>query len=559
VLKRIDGVPDVLADLIVERADGNAFYIEELVKMLIDDGVIEARDAWEAWLVHLDKLRPEQVPSTLTGVLQSRLDGLAIDDRATLQQASVIGRTFWDGAVDSLGRNDLASTARSLEATRHRELILRHGESSFDGNAEFAFKHALLREVTYETVLLRDRQRLHGLAAQWMRLHIGPRAGELAGQIATHLRFAGDIESAAELLQTAGAHSLDVGRLQAARRSLEEAIDLWQSISQAPPVVVLNQLTDACEKLGDLRAAEQWNTAALRRAVAPEDRAYARYHASWIESERGDREREQALLDAAKPDAEHIGGVLHVRVLMGLSWLAAVGGAFDEAWSYAAEAGRSSVGLADTVLRDVHVLLGGIANLAGDYDAALGHVTDALTLSVATGDLVGQALALGAAGVCHHLIADAGGSVDDYRAAMDYYRRAQALNRRLGRLIVGGLNASNMAQVAIRLDDDGSARQSLREALTTLTGTGGSSAMLFCVLTAGDRRLTRGDRAGGLGLISVVHSNRALNRDHMNEIGRILGRVGLTTDGLVPTAGTDEELATVVQDILRELDAEQET
>jgi hypothetical protein len=93
--------------------------------------------------------------------------------------------------------------------------------------------------------------------------------------------------------------------------------------------------------------------------------------------------------------------------------------------------------------------------------------------------------------------------------------------------------------------------------MITLTETSGSWAMLFAVLTAGDRRLHRGDRAGGLRLISVVHSHAALNRDHLNEIERILGRVGLTPDGLVRTAGTDEELATVVQEVLRELDAEQ--
>jgi hypothetical protein len=81
--------------------------------------------------------------------------------------------------------------------------------------------------------------------------------------------------------------------------------------------------------------------------------------------------------------------------------------------------------------------------------------------------------------------------------------------------------------------------------------------MLFCVLTEGDRRLTAGDEPGGLRLLSVVYSQPALSRDHLNEIERILGRAGLTPDALVRTAGTDDELATVVQEMLHELDAEQ--
>ncbi|HEY1278681.1 MAG TPA: AAA family ATPase, partial [Acidimicrobiales bacterium] len=559
ILQRTDGVPDELTDLIVERADGNAFYIEELIKMLIDEGVIEAGDAWEAWPVHLDKLRPEQVPSTLTGVLQSRLDGLTVDDRATLQQASVIGRTFWDGAVDALGRNDLVATARSLEASRLRELILRHGESSFEGSAEFAFKHALLRDVTYETVLLRERRHLHGLAAQWMSLHTGPRASELAGQIATHLRHAGEIGAAAELLHTDGVRSLEIGRLLAARRSLEEAVELWRSIDHEPPVAVLNELTDACARLGDLYDAEQWNAEALGRAVTPEEQANAQYLGSWIASERGDRRREEALLAAARPDAERIGGALYVRVLLGLGWLANIRGDLDEARSIAAEAVRLSEGLDHSATtRNLHLLLSTIAQTSGDLRAALDHVSDALTLALATGDLDGQAIALGGAGVCHHLMADASGSIDEYRAAMEHYRRAQSLYRRVGRHLLSANNTANMAQIAIRLGDDPAARRLLHEAITTLGDIGGSTAMLFCVLCEGDRRLTAGEEEGGLGLISVVHSHPAATQDNANEIGRILGRVGLTTDVLVRTAGTDEELATVVDQVLRELDAEQE-
>ena len=173
-----------------------------------------------------------------------------------------------------------------------------------------------------------------------MSVHSGPRASELAGQIATHLRHAGEIGAAAELLHTDGVRSMDAGRSQAARRSLEDAVELWRSIGEEPPVDVLNQLTEACTRLGHLHDAADWNNEALRRAATPDERVNANYLGSWIASERGDREREQALLDAANSEVGHVGGVLHFRVLNGLSWLATIRGALDEARSFAARAVR---------------------------------------------------------------------------------------------------------------------------------------------------------------------------------------------------------------------------
>ena len=185
VLQKAGSVPDVLTDLIVERADGNAFYVEELVKMLIDDGVIETGEPWDPWQIHVERLDPQRVPATLTGVLQTRLDSLAAAEREALQRSSVVGRVFWDGTVASIGDRSIEATARSLEAARQRELVFRREHSSFDDSVEYVFKHALLRDVTYETVLLRDRQRLHRLVAHWISLH-AERAADRVRRVDRH-------------------------------------------------------------------------------------------------------------------------------------------------------------------------------------------------------------------------------------------------------------------------------------------------------------------------------------------------------------------------------------
>ena len=100
ILQRADDPPKELADLVVDTAEGNPFYIEELLKMLVEEGVIRAGGV--RWEVELQRLSTLRVPPTLTGVLQARFDSLAFEERTYLQRGSVIGRVFWDRAIEYL-------------------------------------------------------------------------------------------------------------------------------------------------------------------------------------------------------------------------------------------------------------------------------------------------------------------------------------------------------------------------------------------------------------------------------------------------------------------------
>ena len=134
--------------------------------MLIDQQVI--LPAAEHWRVDASRLAEVRVPPTLTGVLQARLDALSAWERVVLQRASVIGREFWEGALaefsraaDTRGEAGEGDTSAALESLRRKELVYRRESSTFTGTREYIFKHAILRSVTYENVLKRDRRRLH--------------------------------------------------------------------------------------------------------------------------------------------------------------------------------------------------------------------------------------------------------------------------------------------------------------------------------------------------------------------------------------------------------------
>jgi class 3 adenylate cyclase len=152
--------PGALRSLILERAEGNPFFVEELIATLTDHGVISRSDG--VW--RFGEVPPGfSVPDTVQTVLAARIDLLPPDEKAALQAAAVIGRVFWLGPVRELvhGEPDL----RLLE---EREFVRRRDASSISGEDEYLIKHALTREVAYDSLLKARRAPLHAAFAEWL-------------------------------------------------------------------------------------------------------------------------------------------------------------------------------------------------------------------------------------------------------------------------------------------------------------------------------------------------------------------------------------------------------
>jgi predicted ATPase/class 3 adenylate cyclase len=223
VLQKIPDLPKDLSDLIVNNAEGNPFYVEELVKVLVEAGVILTREPH--WIVDKEQLEQTDVPSTLTGVLQARLERLPKAERTPIQQASVVGRVFWDQAVYYINHQEEGALEEKgiqdgLVNLRGREMFYRRELSAFLDAKEYIFKHAVLREVTYESVLKQLRRAYHSLTAEWLMEQRGDRRAEVVGLIADHLELAGENSEALHYLKLAG-------EIAAGKYANEEAIDYF--------------------------------------------------------------------------------------------------------------------------------------------------------------------------------------------------------------------------------------------------------------------------------------------------------------------------------------------
>jgi predicted ATPase/class 3 adenylate cyclase len=205
ILQKASEIPADLRELVVQNAEGNPFYVEELIKMLLDDGVIE-KDAQDNWHVRAERLNSLRVPATLNGILQARFDNLPGEEQRVLQRAAVVGRVFWDNALHFLATQEKApaQVEQALGMLRRREMIFPRSDSTFAEAREYIFKHALMRDAVYERILKRVRRNYHALVAEWLIQNNAHGAGDLSGLIADHLEQAGQTAPAIQYLMRAG-------------------------------------------------------------------------------------------------------------------------------------------------------------------------------------------------------------------------------------------------------------------------------------------------------------------------------------------------------------------
>ena len=160
-----------------------------------------------------DRLPTVRVPDTLVGVLQARIDALRADQKSVLHRAAVIGRSFWDRAVAALGDvpDRLGDVDDSIAELRSRELVYGRESSSIADATEYVFKHAVLREVAYQSVLRRYRSVYHARAAAWLSsvVETTERADEFAARIAAHYDAAEQADDAAAWFLRAGTAAAD--------------------------------------------------------------------------------------------------------------------------------------------------------------------------------------------------------------------------------------------------------------------------------------------------------------------------------------------------------------
>ncbi len=196
--------PPEIVQTVLERAAGSPLYAEQLALLVMEQGIATSGQAIELGTI----------PATVQALLAARIDALPREVKPALLDASVIGRVFWSGAIASLEGRDPASVEPALSDLERRSLTRSNTPSSMVDESEYAFWHALLRDVAYAILPRANRMAKHRAAAAWITAKAGDAVGDLAEIVVDHLRRASELAEAT----AAG------GELPAIRSELADAL-----------------------------------------------------------------------------------------------------------------------------------------------------------------------------------------------------------------------------------------------------------------------------------------------------------------------------------------------
>ena len=278
-------LPAELQASLLARAGGNPLYAEQFARLLAEtDG---------------DDL---PLPENVQGIIAARLDGLPLEEKRLLQDAAVLGKVFWLGAVCAVGNRERQEAEQRLHALERKEFVRRERRSSVAEEDEYAFRHLLVRDVAYGQIPRSSRAELHERAAVWLE-ELG-RPEDHAEMLAHHyleamgLRRAaaqeappGLVERARVAARDAGDRALALGAYAAAARFYEPALDLWPRDEPERPELLLAYARSRVDDVVLDDSVLEDATEGLLRAGNPEGAAEAQARLGGVWLNRGDSDR----------------------------------------------------------------------------------------------------------------------------------------------------------------------------------------------------------------------------------------------------------------------------
>ncbi|HEY3022009.1 MAG TPA: adenylate/guanylate cyclase domain-containing protein [Actinomycetota bacterium] len=459
---------------IVEAAEGNPLFVEQMLSMLIDDGVLR-RSEDGSWTLVGD-LGSISIPPTISALLTARLDRLGATERTVIDRGSVVGQVFFRGAVEALVPEGVRSQVGASLQGLHRKELISPDEVTFAGQEAYRFQHILIRDAAYHGLLKRTRAELHERFVDWLEQIASDRVMEFEEIRGYHLEQAyliriqlGPLDDlgvqvgrrGARYLSSAGRRALGRSDMPAAASLLQRAAALLGPNEKERPKLLL-EAADALIELGEFATADGVLEKAWEEAEALDERAVAttiglaRLHQHYATEGQGS---EEEIIDEAKRAISvlealgyHEGLARAWRLLTLVLWTALRNADAEEAARRAIEHAR----LAGSRILEVQYL----SALATSATWGPTPVPEAIKvceeiLEAAAGDRKAESRALN---LLAHLLAERG----EIDRARDLYRQSRALLEEYGMKLSAALTSLDSGLVELIAGDPEVAEAELR-------------------------------------------------------------------------------------------------
>lgn len=227
ILHNAVDIPPNFMEILLAKAAGNPYHLEELVKSLVHADIIQPGISDnDEWKIRDVSLVGSQFPATLPELVRERVQSLPAQEQSALLCASVIGRVFWDSAVADLCGWSAAETRHVLEQLAQREMIFEREVSAFGRTTEYTFSHETLHRVCYDSLSPNLLRHYHARVATWLIGRGMERVGQIAGLIAEHFARAGETQRAVKWYGLAGRQARDTYAPEAAIDYFQTALSL---------------------------------------------------------------------------------------------------------------------------------------------------------------------------------------------------------------------------------------------------------------------------------------------------------------------------------------------
>jgi class 3 adenylate cyclase/tetratricopeptide (TPR) repeat protein len=290
---------------VVEAAEGNPLFVEQMLSMLIDDGALERNDRGE-WILLTDP-GAITIPPGISALITARLDRLAPPERSLVERGSVMGQVFFRGGLEHLVADAVkAHIDQYLQTLTKKELIRPH-DLVLAGQASFRFAHVMIRDSAYQGLLKRTRAELHEKFVDWLEAAAPERVMEYEEIRGYHLEQAylirselGPLEELGVALGIRGSQYLSsAGRRALARGDMPATANLFQRAAAILPpehrerILLLIHAGEALTETGEFDKAEGAFSAALEQSVAQGDLGcglFSQMEVLWLNYSRGTTE-----------------------------------------------------------------------------------------------------------------------------------------------------------------------------------------------------------------------------------------------------------------------------
>lgn len=466
-LLEIPGFTKDFKNKVLTKAEGNPFFIEEIINSLIDSGVLYFETGM--WKQRM-KVEEIEIPDTIQLVIAARLDRLQESLKSVLQMASVIGRTFYKSILARI-HEDKKRLLEYLETLEDYEFILQMISSAQSKeDIEYMFKHPLIQQVTYTSLLKTKRKKLHRIVAEAMETLYKDRIDDYVGLIAQQYANSDDFERAVHWL-------LAAGKKAKASYANEDALEYYKeaiTIVNKSAIVNKDALVAAFESIGDIyknigKNAESIDNYTRILKITDDALTHVKIIRKIGETYENQSQYEEALgylaesktkLDDLKEAEPRTDDTYHRELHLiyhALAWVNYLMGDFEQALSYCEQSLAEVEDIADK--KDRSLSAASTYNVLGSIKGRTGYTEESYQFYKKAEKLYDEEGNLPGVGTIYNNIVNYFSEKGDFIRCIEYLEKSVEISAKIGNSLGEAISSYNLGSEYLNLGNYGMAKE----------------------------------------------------------------------------------------------------